>query len=135
MKINIPNNVQTILDTLEANGYEAYIVGGCVRDSILGRNPKDYDVCTNALPNEIINAFNEYRVIPTGLKHGTVTVVIDSENIEVTTYRIDGKYEDSRRPETVEFTSSLLNDLSRRDFTMNALAYNPRAGLVDPFNG
>lgn len=135
MEINMPTNVQYILDRLIQNGYEAYIVGGCVRDSIMGIKPHDWDICTSALPDEVANLFNEHKIIPTGIKHGTVTVVFSSEQYEVTTYRIDGEYKDNRHPEKVCFTDSLLQDLRRRDFTINALAYNHYEGLIDYFGG
>ena len=111
-----------ILNLLENAGYEAYLVGGCVRDSIMGRNFHDTDITTNALPEEIINIFHEYKTIPTGVKHGTVTIIDDGIPYEITTYRIDGKYTDSRRPDSVNFTKSLREDLARRDFTINAIA-------------
>jgi tRNA nucleotidyltransferase (CCA-adding enzyme) len=133
MKIELTKEVQYILETLMDNGYEAYIVGGCVRDSLLKRDIKDYDITTNALPEDIIKLFE--RTIPTGLKHGTVTVVINKNNYEVTTYRIDGTYSDNRHPDQVEFTSSLREDLSRRDFTINALVYNNAQGIIDLFSG
>lgn len=135
MKFDIPAQVLFILQELNRNGYEAYIVGGCVRDTLLGRTPHDYDICTSATPDEIIKSFPYEKIIPTGLKHGTVTIVINGEPFEVTTYRIDGKYSDNRRPDKVEFTINLIEDLRRRDFTINAMAYNPFVGLVDPFNG
>lgn len=133
--IEIPLPVQFIIQELEKCGYEAYMVGGCVRDSILGRIPHDYDICTSATPDEIIVAFPNQEIIPTGLQHGTVTILINREPYEVTTYRIDGKYTDNRRPDNVEFTNSLTEDLRRRDFTINAMAYNSTCGLVDPFGG
>lgn len=133
MKIELNKDVAYILDTLNSKGYEAYIVGGCVRDSLLHRQIKDWDITTSALPEDIMKIFN--HTIPTGIKHGTVTVVINKNNYEVTTYRIDGKYSDNRHPDEVVFTSSLKKDLSRRDFTINALAYNPEAMLIDMFNG
>lgn len=132
-KINIPNNANQIINILQHNGFKAYVVGGCVRDSLLGRTPKDWDITTNATPDEIIKMFK--NVIPTGIQHGTVTVVLDDENYEVTTFRIDGEYKNNRSPESVEFVNDLLLDLSRRDFTMNAIAYNNTEGLIDPFNG
>ena len=135
MKIYIPQKVKSIMSKLEENGYEAYMVGGCVRDSLLGRNPKDYDIATNALPNDVIEIFGHHRTIPTGLKHGTVTVVMDGESFEVTTYRTDMKYTDGRRPDEVKFESSIEKDLSRRDFTINAIAYNDKNGLIDIYNG
>lgn len=130
----IPSDVKIILDTFKNNGYESYIVGGSVRDSQIGSSlPKDYDVTTNALPEEIIRLFN--KTIPTGIEHGTVTVMINGVGYEVTTYRIDGKYLDNRRPNDVTFVSNLKEDLARRDFTINALAYNEEKGLVDYFGG
>ncbi|UZP05027.1 CCA tRNA nucleotidyltransferase [Clostridium botulinum] len=131
--INIPNDVRFILETLKNNGHEAYIVGGCVRDSILNTIPKDWDITTKARPEEVIKLFD--KVILTGVKHGTVTVLINSEGYEVTTYRMDGKYEDSRHPKQVNFVSNLKEDLARRDFTINAMAYNKEEGLIDYFEG
>ncbi|HBJ2621926.1 TPA: CCA tRNA nucleotidyltransferase [Clostridium botulinum] len=131
--INIPNDVRFILETLKNNGHEAYIVGGCVRDSILNNIPKDWDITTKARPEEVVKLFN--KVILTGVKHGTVTVLINSEGYEVTTYRMDGKYEDSRHPKQVNFVSNLKEDLARRDFTINAMAYNKEDGLIDYFEG
>lgn len=131
--INIPKKVESIIECLEVNGYEAYIVGGCVRDSLLGKTPNDWDITTNATPNEIINIFE--KTIPTGIKHGTVTVLVDNIPFEVTTYRIDGEYSDGRHPDSVKFTESINEDLSRRDFTINAMAYNPKKGIVDIFDG
>lgn len=135
IKISIPKMVSYILKVLNNKGYEAYIVGGCVRDSLLNRVPKDWDITTNALPEEVIDIFNElgHKTIPTGLKHGTVTVVLEEENYEITTYRIDGEYSDNRHPDKVTFTPSLKEDLKRRDFTINAMAYNYE--LVDYFGG
>ncbi|MBC5624114.1 CCA tRNA nucleotidyltransferase [Clostridium sp. NSJ-49] len=133
MNINIPKNVKYIIDTFYQNNYEAYMVGGCVRDSLLGLSPKDYDITTSATPNITENLFS--KTIPTGIEHGTITVVIEKENFEVTTYRTEGKYVDNRRPESVHFVSNLKEDLSRRDFTINAFAYNDKAGLVDYFGG
>lgn len=133
IKIDIPKEVEFILNTLNNKGYEAYIVGGCVRDSILKKSPKDWDITTKAKPEEVIKLFD--KVILTGLKHGTVTVVVNKEGYEVTTYRTDGEYEDKRHPKEVKFVSSLKEDLARRDFTINAMAYNKQDGLVDYFNG
>ena len=136
MVIKIPEKVKLILNTLKSKGFEAYIVGGCVRDSILGIEPKDWDITTNAHPEVVRLIFSkDYDVIETGIKHGTVTVVIDKEPFEVTTYRIDGDYSDNRHPNGVSFTNNLYEDLSRRDFTINAMAYNEDTGLVDYFNG
>ncbi len=133
MKINLPEKVAFIISTIEAAGYEAYAVGGCVRDSILGREPDDWDITTSAKPEEVKALFR--RTIDTGLQHGTVTVMLDKEGFEVTTYRIDGAYEDSRHPKEVIFTPNLVEDLKRRDFTINAMAYNESTGLVDVFGG
>lgn len=135
IKINIPKGVEYILNTLQDNGYENYIVGGCVRDSLLNRIPNDWDICTNAKPNEMLDVLKEFKTIPTGLKHGTITVVVDDNYYEVTTFRVDGEYSDGRRPDKVEFTDDIIKDLSRRDFTINAMAYNTKNGLVDPFYG
>ena len=130
----IPSGVKTILDTLKKSGYESYMVGGSVRDYISGTAvPKDYDIATNALPEELITLF--LKTIPTGIKHGTITVVINKEGYEVTTYRIDGKYLNNRRPEAVTFVSNLKEDLARRDFTINALASNGEDGIIDYFGG
>ena len=133
MNINIPNKVKYIIDTFYKNNYEAYMVGGCVRDCILGLSPKDYDITTSATPEITQSLFK--KTIPTGLDHGTVTVVIEHEGFEVTTYRTEGKYIDNRRPESVSFVSDIKEDLSRRDFTINAFAYNEQSGLVDYFDG
>lgn len=133
MKIRLPKPVITIIENLQLHGYEAYVVGGCVRDSILGREPEDWDITTSALPEEVKALFS--RTIDTGIEHGTVTVMIDKEGFEVTTYRIDGEYEDNRHPKEVEFTRSLEEDLKRRDFTINAMAYNDSERLVDIFGG
>ena len=133
MQIQLPDKVQKIINTLEAAGYEAYAVGGCVRDSILGRKPDDWDITTLAKPEEIKRLFP--RTIDTGIRHGTVTVMLDKEGFEVTTYRIDGDYEDGRHPKEVTFTASLEEDLKRRDFTINAMAYNEHQGLVDLYGG
>lgn len=134
INMKIPQEVETALNILNKNNFEAYIVGGCVRDSLLGVAPKDWDITTSAKPDEIIQCFRGYRTINTGLKHGTVTVLVNRRPIEITTYRIDGKYSDNRRPDTVTFTDDLSYDLKRRDFTINALAYN-KNGIVDLFEG
>ena len=134
-KINIPEDANELIHTLQNNGHSAYIVGGCVRDSILGRTPHDYDICTSATPSEMLEIFKDKKIIETGLQHGTVTVVVNGEPYEITTYRIDGIYSDNRRPDTVTFTNKLVEDLRRRDFTINAMAYNDEEGLIDPFNG
>lgn len=131
--IIMPPSVKLILNKLNKNGYEAFIVGGCVRDSIMGIKPKDWDITTNASPVEVKKIFN--HTIDTGLKHGTVSVIESQQAFEVTTYRIDGNYLDSRHPEYVIFTSSLEEDLRRRDFTINSMAYNDMQGIVDPYGG
>ena len=133
MNFKMPTNVQQVIDKLVEHGYEAYIVGGCVRDGCLGRKPSDWDVTTSARPCEIKRVFA--RTVDTGIAHGTVTVLIGGTGIEVTTYRIDGDYEDSRHPSSVEFTTNLGKDLQRRDFTINAMAYNDKEGLIDPYGG
>lgn len=133
MKITLPEDVRKIIDTIENAGFEAYAVGGCIRDSLLGRTPDDWDITTSAKPEQVKALFR--RTIDTGIAHGTVTVMLNRVGYEVTTYRIDGEYEDSRHPKEVIFTGSLREDLRRRDFTINALAYNDRVGLVDEFHG
>lgn len=133
MKMEVPKKVEQIIRTLQEHGYDAYAVGGCVRDSLLHRSPADWDITTSARPVEVKDIFR--RTVDTGLQHGTVTVLIEKEGFEVTTYRIDGEYEDSRHPKEVIFTGKLEEDLKRRDFTINAMAYNHRAGLVDAFGG
>lgn len=139
--MKLPMQVEFILNRLQDNGHEAYIVGGCVRDMILGITPHDYDICTSAKPEQVIDLFNDCTVVNTGIKHGTVTVILKAETddkfkiFEITTYRIDGVYKDNRHPETVEYTSDLTQDLARRDFTINAMAYNYPNGLIDPFCG
>lgn len=133
VRIALPKDVKHIIDVLMENGYEAYAVGGCVRDSILGRVPGDWDITTSALPMQVKGLFR--RTVDTGIQHGTVTVMLGRNGYEVTTYRIDGKYEDSRHPESVEFTPMLEEDLKRRDFTINAMAYNDEHGIVDIFDG
>lgn len=133
MKIQLPEKVNTIIKTLQAHGYEAYAVGGCVRDSILGRIPDDWDITTSATPQETKALF--HRTFDTGIEHGTITVLIEKDAFEVTTYRVDGEYEDSRHPKEVTFTRCLKEDLLRRDFTINAMAYNDTEGLVDIFGG
>lgn len=132
-KLRMPADAKFIIDTLMAHGHEAYIVGGCVRDSILGKEPQDWDITTSAKPEETKALFR--RTIDTGIEHGTVTIMMGKVGYEVTTYRVDGKYEDHRRPKEVTFTASLLEDLKRRDFTINAMAYNDVDGLVDEFDG
>lgn len=133
MNIQLPEKVQQIIKTLQSHGYEAYAVGGCVRDSLLGRTPGDWDITTSALPEETKALFD--KTFDTGIEHGTITVLMGKEGFEVTTYRIDGKYEDSRHPSEVTFTRCLSEDLLRRDFTINAMAYNDEDGIVDLFDG
>ena len=133
IKIRIPDGAAKILRVLEDHGYEAYVVGGCVRDSLLGRNPNDWDITTSALPLQVKALFR--RTIDTGLKHGTVTILQNGEPFEVTTYRVDGEYLDGRHPSEVTFTASLKEDLQRRDFTINAMAVSSEGDLVDPFYG
>ncbi len=135
MNIKLPPEAEKILSFLEKEGFEAYCVGGAVRDSIMGATPGDWDITTSARPEETARIFKEYKTIETGLRHGTLTVIIDGKPFEITTYRFDGEYKDNRHPENVSFTKSLSEDLARRDFTVNALAYNPRKGLVDLYNG
>ena len=133
MHITLPTKVKQIISKLEKADFEAYAVGGCVRDSILGRSPEDWDITTSAKPEEVKRLFN--ATIDTGLQHGTVTVVIEKEGFEVTTFRLDGDYTDGRHPDRVAFTSSLTEDLRRRDFTINAMAYSEKRGLIDEFDG
>lgn len=133
MTLKIPENINFVLEAIEKSDYEAYIVGGCVRDMILGKKPFDFDITTNALPEKIISLFE--HTICTGLKHGTVTVMVDGQPVEVTTYRTEGDYSDSRHPDSVKFVSRVEDDLARRDFTVNAICYNPKTGIVDPFGG
>jgi len=133
MRITLPQNVQNILTKLTEAGYEAYAVGGCVRDSLLKEEPKDWDITTSAFPEQVKQLFS--RTVDTGIQHGTVSVLFGKECYEITTYRIDGSYEDSRHPKEVSFTASLMEDLKRRDFTINAMAYNEEIGLVDLYHG
>lgn len=133
IQIRLPRKVHDIIEILQAAGYEAYAVGGCIRDSVLGKEPDDWDITTSAKPEEVKKLF--HRTIDTGILHGTVTVMLEKEGFEVTTYRIDGKYEDSRHPKDVTFTANLKEDLRRRDFTINAMAYNEKDGLIDIFEG
>ena len=133
MKLKLPPKVIYILDTLRRHGYEAYVVGGCVRDLILARNPDDFDITTSARPQEVKACFR--RTVDTGIRHGTVTVMLEEQGFEVTTYRIDGKYSDGRHPDEVRFTRSLIDDLQRRDFTINAMAYDDEEGLIDYYGG
>jgi tRNA nucleotidyltransferase (CCA-adding enzyme) len=134
MTVKTPKNVQVVLNRLNKD-HSAFLVGGCVRDSLLGLTPNDFDVATSATPDQVVDLFHDHTVVLTGLQHGTVVVVVDGENVEVTTFRVDGDYSDGRRPDDVAFTTDLVTDLSRRDFTVNALAFNDTVGLVDPFGG
>ena len=133
--MKLPSAVNFALSKLETFGYEAFVVGGAVRDAMLGRALHDYDITTSASPDEIKTVFADFHTILTGERHGTVTVVIEGEPLEITTYRIDGDYTDGRRPDSVEFTKNITEDLARRDFTVNAMAYSPTRGLCDPFGG
>ena len=133
MKFNLPPKIEYVIDTLISNGHSAYIVGGCVRDLLCGKEPHDYDITTSATPDETQSLFE--KTIATGIKHGTITVIIDGEQIEVTTFRTESTYNDNRHPESVNFVRNVSNDLSRRDFTVNAMCYNNREGLIDLFGG
>ena len=133
--MQLPQDVLFILDTLNNSGFEAYVVGGCVRDSLIGKKPKDWDICTNAKPKDTMEVFKNYHIIPTGLQHGTITVMLNGEGYEITTYRVDGDYSDGRHPDKVSFTSNLSEELSRRDFTINAMAYSEEEGIVDLYGG
>ena len=133
--IKLPTNVLLAISMLEKAGYEAFAVGGAVRDSLLGKEASDFDITTSAFPHETKKVFEGFNVIETGIKHGTVTVIFDGEPLEITTYRIDGEYADNRHPSEVTFTKNVEDDLARRDFTINAMAFNPVRGLVDPFGG
>lgn len=135
MRINLPKTVEFIIDTIYENGYEAFIVGGCVRDFILGISPNDYDIATSANPEKILSIFKNFKTITNGIKHGTVGIIIDDNIYEITTYRIESEYEDNRRPKEVKFTKNIIEDLKRRDFTINAMAYNYKIGLIDEFGG
>lgn len=135
MLISIPQPVETVLSRLHQNGFEAFLVGGCVRDSLRGAMPKDWDITTSAFPQQTLSAMQGLKVIETGLQHGTVTVISNGFPVEVTTYRVDGTYTDHRRPDRVSFTQNLTEDLKRRDFTINALAYSKTTGVIDCFGG
>jgi tRNA nucleotidyltransferase (CCA-adding enzyme) len=135
MNIYIPEYVNKIIYILESNGYEAYLVGGCVRDNIIGKKPYDYDVATNATPEEIERIFKGFKIVDIGKKFGTITVVTKEGQVEVTTFRLEDKYINGRKPMDVKYISNLVEDLKRRDFTVNAIAYNPKVGFIDPFNG
>ncbi len=133
--IDIPNDITTVLNKLNSAGYKSYVVGGCVRDSLMGREPDDWDIATNAVPEEIKQVFSGFKTVDTGIKHGTVLILSGEMATEVTTFRFDGDYIDNRHPENVLFTDEIQDDLSRRDFTVNAMAYNPDEGLIDVFGG
>lgn len=135
MTMDMPKNVDIAINLLQSAGFEAYAVGGCVRDSLLGKTPNDWDITTSAKPEDMKSVFADFHCIDTGIKHGTVTVVIDGEPLEITTFRLDGEYEDNRHPKSVTFTSNLGADLGRRDFTVNAMAYSKMTGTVDLFGG
>ncbi len=135
MVIKIPQQVNRAIEILRQNGHTAYVVGGAVRDALMGKEAHDWDIATSAKPEETAEAFRDFRVIETGIKHGTVTVIVDRESLEITTYRIESGYSDNRHPDKVEFTDMIEDDLSRRDFTVNAIAYSPSAGIADPFGG
>lgn len=135
MTMDMPKNVDTAINLLQSAGFEAYAVGGCVRDSLLGKTPNDWDITTSAKPEDMKSVFADFHCIDTGIKHGTVTVVIDGEPLEITTFRLDGEYKDNRHPKSVTFTSDLGADLGRRDFTVNAMAYSKMTGTVDLFGG
>ncbi len=135
IKIKIPKEVNKAIHMLQNNNYSAYVVGGAVRDSILNRTVHDWDICTSATPSQMIEIFKKYKIVEIGLQHGTITVIINDMPIEITTFRIDGNYSDNRKPDFVTFTNKLIEDLKRRDFTINAMAYNDEEGLIDPFDG
>ncbi|MGM9680799.1 MAG: CCA tRNA nucleotidyltransferase [Eubacteriales bacterium] len=135
MDFVIPQDARFLLDRLKERGFDAYLVGGCVRDCLLGKIPKDFDICTSARPHQILNCFSDQRVIETGIKHGTVGVCLGGTVYEITTYRTDGNYTDHRHPDSVTFVDDLTEDLARRDFTVNAMAYRPDIGICDPFGG
>ena len=133
--IKLSKETQLIIEKLNSCGFKAYIVGGCVRDYLMGLTPSDIDITTNAKPEETKEVFSDFRVIETGIKHGTVSVLVNGRQFEVTTFRIDSEYSDNRHPDSVSFTSNIEEDLARRDFTMNAIAYNEQEGFIDPFGG
>jgi tRNA nucleotidyltransferase (CCA-adding enzyme) len=135
LEIYLPSDVIFIIDRMHSCGYSAHVVGGSVRDSLIGRELEDFDITTDALPEQTKAVFSDYRTVDTGIRHGTVTLVLNAQPYEITTYRVDGDYKDNRHPESVTFTASLEEDLARRDFTVNAMAYSPSVGLVDPFDG
>lgn len=133
--MELPFQIAEILERLESAGFSAFVVGGCVRDALMGKTPHDYDITSSALPNEVGRVFGGFRVIGTGIKHGTVTLLYKGQSIEITTFRVDGEYADGRHPDSVTFSRDIRDDLSRRDFTMNGIAFNPKTGFVDPFGG
>lgn len=133
--MTLPRFVEELISKIEYSGFEAFVVGGCVRDALLGREPKDWDITTSATPDDIVKIFNGFRILTIGFKHGTVAIVTKNGIVEITTYRIDGEYTDSRHPDNVMFAAKISDDLARRDFTINAMAFNPRHGLVDLFEG
>ena len=135
MNFPLPKTVEYIISTLEGAGYRADVVGGSVRDFLLGKTPSDYDITTDATPDMTKEVFRHERTIDTGIKHGTVGLYLDGEVYEITTHRVDGEYKDSRHPESVSFTTDIKEDLARRDFTVNAMAFSPRFGITDPFGG
>ena len=135
MVIKIPPQVNRAIEILQNNGHSAYVVGGAVRDMLMGKTAHDWDITTSALPEETLESFSEFRTIETGLKHGTVTVIVDGMSLEITTFRIEGGYSDNRHPDKVDFTDRVEDDLSRRDFTVNSIAYSPQKGFADPFDG
>ena len=134
-ELPLPAHVSDLIRRLKESGFSAYAVGGCVRDSLLGLEPHDWDICTSALPEEMQSVFRDFRTVETGLKHGTLAVVVDRVPYEITTFRVDGGYTDHRHPDSVRFVDDLTEDLARRDFTVNAMAYSPETGLADPFGG
>lgn len=135
IRLDLVEDVKTIIGKLRENGYKAHLVGGCVRDSILGREPNDWDICTNATPDEMLKVFKEFKVVPLGIEHGTVVIVLNNKDYEVTTYRVDGEYTNNRKPDSVKFTDNIIDDISRRDFTINAMAYSEEDGLIDIYGG
>lgn len=135
LSISLPAPILSLMDRFREAGEEVYVVGGSVRDALMGKTPHDYDLATSALPARTAELFSDRRVIATGMKHGTVTVLVEEEPIEITTFRVDGSYTDARHPDSVTFTDRITEDLARRDFTVNAMAYHPTVGLVDPFGG
>jgi len=135
MPVTVDNNTEYIISSLESAGFSAYAVGGCVRDKLLGREVNDFDITTSALPHETKEVFKNFTVIETGIKHGTITVIIDRKPYEITTFRVESGYEDCRHPDKVSFVRDVESDLARRDFTVNAIAFSPRKGIIDPFGG